>query len=179
MRILIHACCAPCSVPALRHFAGEEAHYVYFNPNIHPYREYRSRLESWRRLMEEAGAISRELEYEPEEWMQAVAFNEDRRCELCYRLRLGRIAEIAAAEGYEALSTTLFASPYQDHALLQQEGEAAAERAGIRFILWDGSAEYRQAREEAKERGLYTQAYCGCLLSERERYDKSRRGHGI
>ncbi len=175
MRLLVHACCAPCSIPTLRRFAGDEALYVYYNPNIHPFREYRSRLNSWLLLTGEEGLAHRALEYEPEEWMRAVAFHEEKRCELCYRLRLGKAAALAAEEGYEALTTSLFASPYQNHELLTQEGEAAAGAVGIRFLVWDGSAEYRRDRAEAQARGLYTQSYCGCLLSERERYDKSRR----
>ncbi len=175
MRLLVHACCAPCSIPAMRHLAADAVHYLYFNPNIHPFREYRERLDAWLRLMQEEGISHRTLEYEPEAWIRAVSWHEEDRCELCYRLRLGQAAEVAAAEGYQALSTTLFASPYQNHALLKQEGEAAAGRAGLRFVVWDGSSEYQSARASAKARGLYTQSYCGCLLSERERYDKSRR----
>lgn len=175
MRLLVHACCAPCSIPALRHFAGEDTLYLYYNPNVHPFREYRSRLDSWLQLMQEERLTHRVLGYEPEEWMRTVAFHEERRCELCYRLRLGKAAEVAAQEGCEALTTTLFASPYQKHELLEREGEEAGMSAGIRFVVWDGSAYYRQARQEARDRGLYAQSYCGCLLSERERYDKSRR----
>ena len=158
----------------MRRFAGDEPLYVYYNPNIHPFREYRSRLDSWLQLMREEDLGHRALDYEPEEWMRAVTFSEEKRCELCYRLRLRKAASLAAEEGYEALTTSLFASPYQNHELLTQEGEAAAAAVGIRFVVWDGSAEYRQARAEAQGRGLYAQSYCGCLLSERERYDKTR-----
>ncbi len=175
MRLLIHACCAPCSLTAIRRFAGDETCYVYYNPNIHPFREYRSRLDAWLGLMEEEGLPHLSLDYQPEEWMRTVAGREERRCELCYELRLGRMAEVAASEAYEALTTTLFSSPYQNHGWLKREGERAAAAAGIRFITWDGSPEYRQTWQEAKRRGLYTQSYCGCLLSERERYDPTLR----
>lgn len=176
-KLLLDTCCGPCAMAAQRLLKGEglKAHYLFYNPNIHPYREYRSRLETFERLMAETGSEYTVLAYEPEEWLRAVAFREESRCEICYRLRLRRAADFALEEGMEAFSTTLFASPHQDHELLSLLGTSIARSRGLEFLVWDGREVYREVLREARERGMYTQPYCGCLLSERERYDRSLR----
>ncbi|MDD3719168.1 MAG: epoxyqueuosine reductase QueH [Actinomycetota bacterium] len=177
-RIIVDTCCGPCALTALRIFAPpqHEAHYLFYNPNVHPFREYRRRLESFEELMGLERQPYTVLPYEPEEWIRAVAFREESRCELCYRLRLRKAADVALDEGYEALTTTLFASPYQDHELVALLGNSICRSRGLEFVIWDGRDGYYDAIASARERGLYTQPYCGCLLSERERYDRARHG---
>jgi predicted adenine nucleotide alpha hydrolase (AANH) superfamily ATPase len=176
--LLVDACCGPCSLSALRIF-NEPAYtvcYLFHNPNIHPFREYRRRLESFERLMAEEGARYIVLPYEPEEWLRAVAYREESRCEICYRLRLRRAADLAVEEGCECLTTTLFASPHQDHDLVALLGTSICRSRGLEFITWDGRESYRADLAEARNRGMYTQPYCGCILSERERYDRAYQG---
>jgi predicted adenine nucleotide alpha hydrolase (AANH) superfamily ATPase len=175
--IIVDTCCAPCALPALRLFAPPEfeAHYLFYNPNVHPFREYRRRLESFETLMGEEGLAYTVVPYEPEEWIRAVAFREESRCELCYRLRLRKAADIALDEGYEAVTTTLFASPYQDHELINLIGRSVCRSRGLEFVAWDGRDGYYETIAAARAKGMYTQPYCGCLLSERERYDRGRR----
>lgn len=176
-RLLLDTCCGPCAMAARRVLGagGRDIHYLFYNPNIHPYREYRRRLEAFEDLMAETGSEYTVLTYEPEEWLRAVAFREESRCEICYRLRLRRAADFALEEGMEALSTTLFASPHQDHELLALLGTSISRSRGLEFVVWDGREVYREVLSEARERDMYTQPYCGCLLSERERYDRSYR----
>jgi epoxyqueuosine reductase len=175
--ILVDSCCGPCAIPALRLFREPDyaTRFLFYNPNVHPYREYRSRLESFEELMREEGREYTLLPYEPEEWIRAVAFREESRCEICYRLRLRRAADMALEEGLEGLTTTLFASPYQDHDLISLLGDSICRSRGLDFVAWDARDFYRETREEARRRGMYLQAYCGCILSEWERYDPSRR----
>jgi len=176
-RILVDTCCGPCALPALRIFTppAYEVHYLFYNPNVHPFREYRRRLDSFETLMEEERLPYTVVPYEPEEWIRAVAFREESRCELCYRLRLRKAADLALEEGHETLTTTLFASPYQDHDLVTLLGRSICRSRGLEFVVWDGRDDYYEAIATARARGLYTQPYCGCLLSEWERYDRGRR----
>lgn len=176
-KLLMDTCCGPCALVAQRvgDFENRSVHYLFYNPNVHPYREYRLRLETFESIMSATRSEYTVLAYEPEEWIRAVAFREESRCEICYRLRLRRAADFALEEGMEAMSTTLFASPHQDHGLLELLGTSIARSRGLEFVVWDGRSSYRETISEARERGMYTQPYCGCLLSERERYDRSKR----
>ena len=176
-RLLVDTCCGPCALPALRQFREPEysTHFLFYNPNIHPFREYRKRLESFEKLMMREDGEYTLLPYEPEEWIRAVSYREESRCELCYRLRLRKAADLAAEEGFDALTTTLYASPYQDHDLIDLLGDSISRSRGLAFIKWDGREDYREALDEARDMGLYTQPYCGCILSERERYDSAYR----
>ncbi len=179
-RMLVDACCGPCSLVLDRALGvdREGVRFLFFNPNIHPFREYRRRLEAFTAFMQEGGFGYEVPEYRPEEWLRAVSFREEDRCEMCYRLRLGRAAAYAAAEGFPVFTTTLLASPHQDHEMLRRLGESAAAARGLRFLEWDGRAGYREGLKEARESGLYLQPWCGCIFSERERYDRGRRGAG-
>lgn len=179
-RLLVDSCCGPCALVAQRllDLAGRGARYLFYNPNVHPFREYRRRLESFEDLMARTESEFTVLAYEPEEWVRAVAFREESRCELCYRLRLRRAADFALEQGMESFTTTLFASPFQDHNLLRLLGESVARSRGLEFVTWDGRGIYRDVLAEARERGMYIQPYCGCLFSERERYDRAYRERG-
>jgi predicted adenine nucleotide alpha hydrolase (AANH) superfamily ATPase len=179
-RILVDSCCGPCAIPALRLFAppSYEARYLFYNPNVHPFREYRRRLESFEKLMMEESQEYIVIPYEPEEWIRAVAYREESRCEICYRLRLRRAADIALEGEYDALTTTLFASPYQDHELISRLGNSICRSRGLEFVTWDGREGYYEAVSAARDRGMYTQPYCGCLLSEKERYERGRGAGG-
>lgn len=175
--ILVDACCGPCALPAMRRFREPEyeARYLFYNPNVHPFQEYRRRLESFEGLMLAEGLEYTLLPYEPEEWIRAVAYREESRCEICYRLRLRRAADLAVEEGMDAVTSTLFSSPYQDHELISLLGRSICRSRGLEFVVWDGRDTYRADHAEARARGMYLQPYCGCVLSERERYDRSRR----
>lgn len=179
-KILVDACCGPCSLVFDRSLAvdRETTRFLFYNPNIHPWSEYQRRLEAFVASMETGGFSYEVLEYRPEDWIRAVSFREENRCEMCYRLRLRRTADYATEGGFSAFTTTLLASPYQDHDLLELLGESIAASRGRRFLLWDGREDYREGLQEARTQGLYLQPYCGCIFSERERYDKPRRGPG-
>jgi len=175
--LLVDACCGPCALVAERVLrpARGNVRFIFYNPNVHPFTEYRKRLEAFLAYMEAEGFDHEVLPYRPEEWMRAVAFREEDRCEMCYRLRLRRAVGYALDAGYKTLTTTLFASPYQDHALLASLGESLTAGTGVDFLAWDGREAYREGLQESRSRGMFTQAWCGCLLSERERYDRKAR----
>jgi len=172
-RVLAHACCGPCTVYPLDALRAEgfEVMLYFHNPNIQPFREYRKRLESMRRLAEQRDAplIVRD-EYDPEAWLRDVAFREDRRCLICYTKRLESAARVARRGGYDAFTTTLLYSKRQKHELLRELAEAVAEEAGTRFLYRDFRKGWKAGIESSREMGLYRQEYCGCLFSERDRF---------
>ena len=73
---------------------------------------------------------------------------------------------------YDAFSTTLLVSPYQNHEALKELGEKLAEEYGIEFVYRDFRIGFREGQTKARELELYMQKYCGCVFSEEERYDK-------
>jgi predicted adenine nucleotide alpha hydrolase (AANH) superfamily ATPase len=85
-------------------------------------------------------------------------------------MRLSRTAQTGVAHGFDAFSTTLLVSPYQEHDLIVRAGEEAAQAHGIAFHYADYRGNFAKTREIAIEVGLYRQKYCGCIFSEAERY---------
>lgn len=184
MKLLLHTCCGPCTIyplEALRQEPGvDEITGFFFNPNIHPYTEWKARKEALAGYASGAGLdmIFNE-DYLLEEFIRGVVSREDERCGFCYAMRLRRTAEAAAANNFGAFSTTLLVSPYQKHDLIRETGLAVAAETGVEFVYRDFRPGYRAAVERSREMGLYRQKYCGCIYSEKERYcQKKKRGGG-
>ncbi len=177
MKLLLHCCCAPCSVMPLRLLRadGIEPAAFFYNPNIHPYSEYRKRRNTFREYMESQRVSFAMLDdYDMETFLAGVAAHPEARCGFCYRLRLHAAAEFAAAHGFDTLSTSLLVSPYQKHELIKEAGEQAAAEFGLNFYYRDFRPYFREGQEIARAEGLYLQGYCGCVYSEKERYFKPK-----
>lgn len=173
--LLLHTCCAPCSVYCVQALRAEgiEPTALWYNPNIHPYQEYVARRDT---LLAYAPSIDMELrvieEYGLRDFVRAVADDIPHRCTHCYDLRMERTARYAAAHGFAAFTTTLLVSPYQNHAALIASAEAAAAAHGVSFLYRDFRVGFREGQAQARELGLYMQKYCGCIFSEEDRYQK-------
>lgn len=181
-QLLLHTCCAPCSVACVQALRAEGlAPTAYWlNPNIHPFTEYRARRDA---LTEYAKAVDMPLVMEDQYGLRAFLTAtdastdyDDARCGICYTMRLEQAAAYAAANGFQAFSTTLLISPYQRHSLIRQIGEQAAASHNITFLYRDFRPIFRDGQREARAMGLYMQKYCGCIYSEEERYLKPRSG---
>ena len=175
MKTLLHICCAPCAnmcIDELRQ-DGQELTGYWYNPNIHPFTEYRARRNC---LRDYAGTIALPLverdDYGLRPFVRAVAEDIEGRCVKCYEMRLFAAAEYAAANRFDSFTSSLFISPYQNHELLKEVGERAADEFHIRFQYRDFRPLFRQGQERARELGFYMQKYCGCVFSEQERYLK-------
>ncbi|MBE6970874.1 MAG: epoxyqueuosine reductase QueH [Ruminococcaceae bacterium] len=172
---LLHCCCAPCSVSCIQQLRAEGIEPVayWYNPNIHPYQEYKARRDT---LISYAPTIGMELiveeDYGLREFVRAVAEDIDHRCAHCYRLRLEHTAAYAAAHGFDSFTSTLFVSPYQNHELMRAVAEEAAAKYGVTFLYRDFRPGFRAGQAEAREKEFYMQKYCGCVFSEEDRYQK-------
>jgi len=177
-RVLVHVCCAGCAAEVAGELTRQGVTFegYFYNPNIHPLLEFRRRLKSCRVLAEDSGlAMSFDEDYGLVEWLRAVVGREAERCELCYRMRLGRTAEVARERGFEGFSTTLLVSPHQRHDLLRRVGEETAARVGVKFVYRDWRGLHGKGDERTHGRKLYRQQYCGCIYSEYERYRDTTR----
>lgn len=173
MKVLLHTCCGPCLLHpySLLKERGHEVVSFYYNPNIHPSLEYRKRLEVVRAHCEGNSIELREGPYDMEAFIAAVSSDPAARCDVCFRMRLSRAAAEARLIGASAFTTTLLVSPYQDQEKIRQAGESAAIEHGVLFIFEDMTGGYRGSVTESRELGMYRQGYCGCVYSEKERYE--------
>ncbi len=177
MKLLMHTCCAPCSVYCIDSLRKEniEPTVYWYNPNIHPYMEYKARRDT---LKEYTKSINVEAIFEEEygldEFCKNVIGDIKNRCQnYCYRVRLEQTAKFAKEHGFDAISTTLLVSPYQKHEILKEQGEEIAKKYGLNFLYRDFRVGFREGQNKAKELGLYMQKYCGCVFSEEDRYNNS------
>ncbi len=183
MKLLLHACCGPCSLEPGRIFAARigEGHAVsgsggafdllYYNPNIHPENEYGRRLDTCAEFARSQNWGFIERGYDPDRWEQeAGKYENDRakRCRACYRLRFAELASVAAASGYDAISTTLSVSPYQSIDVIREELEAAGGAHSLDVLFEDFRPFYQEATRRSRELGMYRQNFCGCRFSEAE-----------
>ncbi|MDR2479673.1 MAG: epoxyqueuosine reductase QueH [Treponema sp.] len=175
MELLFHCCCAPCAVACLEDLAsdGIEPQLFWYNPNIHPYIEYKSRRDAFV-LYAASQNLEPEVvdEYGLRSFISGIgdSMETPARCEFCYRIRLEKTAAHAAKNGFDAFSTSLFISPYQNHEAIRRIGEELAVRYGVAFLYHDFRPRFREGQARARSLGLYMQKYCGCVFSEEERY---------
>lgn len=155
---------------------GIEPTAYWFNPNIHPVTEYRARRDALRAYAPSVGmALVEEDSYGLRPFVRAVAENIEGRCGYCYAVRMDAAARYAAQHGFTHFTTTLFYSPYQDHALLRQIAEQAAKKHGVQLLYRDFRPQFREGQRQAREAGLYMQKYCGCVFSEEDRYMQKKK----
>ncbi|KPK43833.1 MAG: hypothetical protein AMK74_06195 [Nitrospira bacterium SM23_35] len=175
MKLLMHICCSNCLLYPLQALSSENIAIrgFWYNPNIHPYTEYALRLESLRRLQNEWNLdIEYADAYGLKEFLRAVVNEEDKRCSVCYTMRLEETASTAKRMGLDGFTTTLLVSPYQKFDTIVSIGKEAGEKYAIPFYAEDFRPGWKEGMKISRELGLYRQKYCGCIYSEMERYTK-------
>lgn len=175
MKLLMHMCCAPCSTYPLSSFRGKgiDVAGLFYNPNIHPLDEYKRRLDT---IKEYADIVKLDVLY-IDDYMEDVWVNYKNddlsRCTMCYSLRLDKAASYAKENGFDAYTTSLLVSPYQNHDLIKLLGEKFALKYGIEFYYQDFRPFFREGQAMAKALKLYRQKYCGCIVSFNDRIQKT------
>ncbi|HWP79481.1 MAG TPA: epoxyqueuosine reductase QueH [Candidatus Acidoferrum sp.] len=168
-KLLLHACCAPCSTAVIERLQGEYDLTVFFyNPCIEPEEEYLRRLAELERLLGILNLPLIEGAYEPDRYLDAVRGLEHEpeggaRCAVCFEQRL---AAAAALPGYDLVTTTLTVSPHKNAALINGIGK---KLCGDRWLHSDFKKQngYLRSIELSKQYGLYRQNFCGCVFSSR------------
>jgi predicted adenine nucleotide alpha hydrolase (AANH) superfamily ATPase len=178
MKLLLHLCCAPCTIYPLQQLrqAGHEISGLFCNPNIHPYLEYARRLETLKEYADRRSLTVIYPEgYEMEAFLRSVAFREADRCLHCYYLRLSFTAMTAKQRAFDGFTTTLLYSKFQKHEIIKAIGESLAKEFEISFYYQDFRAGWVEGVRISKEMGMYRQPTCGCIYSEKERYYDNRK----
>ncbi|MCK4273454.1 MAG: epoxyqueuosine reductase QueH [Dehalococcoidales bacterium] len=172
-KVLVHTCCAHCAAYTVEHWRqqGYEVGGFWYNPNIHPYTEHQSRLESMESLAREIDLpLIIDEGYDFIEYFRRVVGHEAERCRYCFDLRLAKTAEAARQHGHDAFTTSLLISPHQKHDIIRETGSKIAAEHGPEFLYADLRKRYSDSRHITKPLDLYRQQYCGCIYSEWERY---------
>lgn len=179
-KLLLHACCGPCSSAVLEQLCAHfEITVLYYNPNTWPAEEYHRRGEELERFVAAAhplGVTVIEDRYDPQEFYSAVAGLENEpergsRCTVCYRLRMRRAAQYAAEHGFQWFTTTLSISPHKDAKRINEIGQELEAEFGVKHLPSDFKKHngYLRSLQLSEEYGLYRQDYCGCEFSARGR----------
>jgi predicted adenine nucleotide alpha hydrolase (AANH) superfamily ATPase/N-acetylglutamate synthase-like GNAT family acetyltransferase len=175
MKLLLHACCAPCSVYCVDTLRKEgiEPTMYWFNPNIHPFKEYVARRDCFKDFCEKQNLkCIIEDNYGLDEFCKNVSNDINARCvNYCYPIRMRRVFEFAKENGYDTVSTTLLYSIYQKHDYIKKLCEDLSKEFGIDFLYRDFRVGFEEGHQKAYEMGLYLQKYCGCVFSEEDRYN--------
>lgn len=178
-RILLHACCAPCSSYVLEYLTDYFDITVFFyNPNITEYDEYLKRKAELKRFISQKSFAHKvkqiDGDYEPNLFFEIAKGRENipeggARCFDCYRLRLQKTAELAKSGGYDYFCTTLSISPHKNAAKLNEIGGELSELYGVKYLYSDFKKRggYKRSIELSAEYNLYRQSFCGCIFSKK------------
>ncbi|MFA5111374.1 MAG: epoxyqueuosine reductase QueH [Desulfobaccales bacterium] len=173
MKVLLHICCAPCTVyPAATLAAlGHQVRGFFFNPNIHPYQEFARRIAAVESYAAQTGLpVIWDRSYHLEDFLRQIAFREQERCRFCYYLRLKAAARVARGGKFDAFTSTLLYSKFQNHELIRELAQQVVQEVGVPFYYLDFRQGWAEGRAKSKQMGLYKQQYCGCIFSERDRF---------
>lgn len=178
-KLLLHACCAPCSSYVLEQLSPYfDITIYYYNPNIFPEEEFEIRYRELEKLVKDMQMRAQVVKapYENDQYEKTVAdFKKEAeggvRCFLCYELRLDKAAAYAKKHGYDYFTTTLSISPYKNAPKLNEIGEKLEQKYGISYLYADFKKKngYKRSIELSLLYKLYRQDYCGCIYSKRKK----------
>ncbi|MCO7262282.1 epoxyqueuosine reductase QueH [Dickeya zeae] len=177
-KLLLHSCCAPCSGEVMEAITASGIQYTifFYNPNIHPQREYLIRKEENMRFAEKQGIPFVDADYDNDNWFErakGMEWEPERgiRCTMCFDMRFERTALYAHEHGFSVISSSLGISRWKNMQQITQCGVTAASRyPGMTY--WDynwrkGGGSARMIDISKRER-FYQQEYCGCIYSLRD-----------
>lgn len=172
-KLLLHACCAPCSsacLERLKDYFNVTA--FFYNPNIENAEYLKRKAELIRFIGETGWADILDCDHDTGEFYSAIIGYENceeggERCKICFKLRLERTARAAKEGGFDYFCTTLTLSPLKDSAAINAIGVELAEKYGVSWLYSDFKKQngYLRSLQLSKEHSLYRQNYCGCVFS--------------
>lgn len=178
-KLLLHACCAPCSSYVLEKLSNYfEITIFYYNPNIAPKEEYQKRVDEiknfYPKLKVKYPISFIEGNYDYENWdLKTNKYKdlEERsiRCYECYSMRMEETARVAKEKQFDYFTTTLSISPYKNSDWLNQIGEELEKKYQMPYLYADFKKKngYKRSIELSREYHLYRQNYCGCIYSKK------------
>ncbi len=178
MNLLLHICCACCLCAPLEELRKEGFGVtgLFYNPNIHPFLEFRKRLKALRVFQEsDPIPVIYHEDYGLREYLKMVNYEGNDRCADCYAMRLRYTANCAKENRFDAFTSTMLFSIYQNHEQLKMLSEGLSKEYGVDFIYRDYRHLSECSHDMARKKMIYRQGYCGCVFSEYERYKDTTR----
>jgi predicted adenine nucleotide alpha hydrolase (AANH) superfamily ATPase len=177
-KVLLHSCCAPCSGEVMEAMTASGIDYTifFYNPNIHPKREYEIRKNENVRFAQAHGIAFIDADYDADNWMaraRGLEWEPERgaRCTMCFDMRFQRTALYAHEHGFPVITSSLGTSRWKDMNQINGCGERAAARYdGLSYWVYNwrkGGGSSRMV-EISKREEFYQQEYCGCVYSLRD-----------
>ena len=176
--VLLHSCCAPCEGEVLETMleSGIKPTVFFYNPNIHPKKEYELRKEEDKRFCEKLGLVHHDGDYDVRNWFERVRGMEwepERgiRCTSCFDMRFERTALFAKEHGFRVFTSCLGISRWKNMAQINGCGERAAARydeVTYWTYNWRKCGGSQRMLEVSKREKFYQQEYCGCVYSLRD-----------
>lgn len=174
-KLLLHACCGPCSSYCLEVLSKYfDITIYYYNPNIHPNQEYYRRLNELKKFLNKFDNSIKlvEAQYIPDEYFKKIKGLESlgeksKRCYECYKLRMDKACNYAKENKFEYFTTTLSISPHKLSNWINEIGEELQEKYCVKYLYADFKKNngYKRSLEISKEYNMYRQEYCGCIYS--------------
>ena len=176
--VLMHSCCAPCAGELMEAMTFSDIDYTifFYNPNIHPKKEYEIRKQENIRYAKEHNIPFIDADYDVDNWFERVkglemAPERGERCTVCFDMRFERTALYAYEHGFPVITTSLGISRWKDMNQINTSGvKAAARYDGMTYWTYNWRKQGGSARmyQIAKEESFYKQEYCGCVYSLRD-----------
>lgn len=186
-KVLVHLCCAPCGGPPLEKMkeSGIDLTIFFYNPNIHPKKEYELRKQENIRYAEKLGIDFIDADYDVQNWFARAKGMEREpergiRCTMCFDMRFERTALYAYEHGFKVITSSLGISRWKNLQQINECGErAAAKYDGVTYWTYNWRKDGGGARmyELAKEEEFYKQEYCGCVYSLRDTNEWRRKNN--
>ncbi len=174
-KLLLHACCAPCATSVIERLKENyDIEVLFYNPNIHPKREYEIRLDEIKRLCKHHNIKLHTEEYDTKKWFKFAKKYKyekegEKRCLMCYGMRMSKTAKTAKQLGFDYFTTTLSVSPLKKYDKIKHIGKILEKSFKIKFEYTDFKKKdgFKRSAELSKKFGFYRQNYCGCIYSMR------------
>ena len=177
-KVLLHSCCAPCSGEVMEAMvaSGLEITVFFYNPNIHPKKEYEMRKNENIRYCEKLGIPFIDADYDIQNWFaraKGMEYEPERgiRCTMCFDMRFERTALYAYENGFNVITSSLGISRWKNMEQINDSGQRAASHyEGVSYWTYNWRKDGGSARmyEIAKDNNFYKQEYCGCIYSLRD-----------
>lgn len=177
-KVLLHSCCAPCAVDVMSEMTRSGIDYtiLFYNPNIHPRKEYELRKSENVRYAEKLGVPFVDLDYDRDNWFARVKGLEweperGQRCTVCFDMRFERSALYAVEHGFRVFTSSLGISRWKNMEQINDCGQrAAARHEDLTYwtFNWRKQGGANRMIELSKEERFYQQEYCGCVYSLRD-----------